>query len=56
MTILNRLLTDEELAQIQREPCYMFTKPHKPILNKNHPLSVGLIGFELFVREIDYER
>lgn len=46
-----RLLTVEELALLQREPYYMF-KPIEPVLNESHPLSVGLIGYELFVKEL----
>ena len=43
----NRPLSESERMALLREPFVMF-KPIKPALNKNHPLSKGLILCELF--------
>lgn len=52
LSIYNRALSAEEIAEIDRklsEPKEPKPKPLNPILNKNHPLSEGLTGFELFI-------
>lgn len=46
----NRTLSQGEIYQMHQEPFAMFKplKPIEPKLNPNHPLSRGLVSYELF--------
>lgn len=46
----DRVLTQDEIKLLHREPFCMFKKSIRPVLNPNHPLTKGLIGYELFIR------